>query len=1070
VPPGTSQNRPYTCPAMRFLSRFVDSNDRELKRIQPFVDEANALEPEFEALTDEEIRLRFADLRAEVHEAVAPDEPSDDELHHPDVERRRELARERHKHELERSQAALDDVVPEVFAMAREAMKRTLGMRHFDVQLVGGVVLHQGKIAEMKTGEGKTLVAPLAAILNSLTGRGVHVVTVNDYLARRDPQWMGPIYNFLGVSVGMITHDASYVFEPGFPTTDERLVNLRPVTRREAYAADVTYGTNNEFGFDYLRDNMVTELEQRVQRERAFGIVDEVDNILIDEARTPLIISGEAEESGDLYYTFARLVPKLVERPEGEEEGGDYYIDLKDKQVSPTEEGINKIERLVGVENLYDADPRLARHFEQALRAQALYKRDRDYIVKDGEIVIVDEFTGRQMPGRRWSEGLHQAIEAKEGVRVQRETVTMATITFQNYFRLYDKLAGMTGTAMTEAEEFHKIYNLEVVAVPTHRPMVREDEADLVFRSEPAKFNAVIDEIAEMQELGRPVLVGTISVEKSEMLGTMLMRRGIKHEVLNAKFHEKESGIVAQAGRTSAVTIATNMAGRGTDILLGGNPAGLASEILHRKGLNPAEVDKATYAAALAEAKAICDEDHVRVVGVGGLHIVGTERHDSRRIDNQLRGRAGRQGDPGSSRFYLSLEDDLMKRFASDRVAGLMERMGLEEDVAIESRLVSRTIESAQSRVEGYNFDMRKRVVEFDDVINKQRETIYAERDKVLRNEDLNETVRSFLDDEIDAIVDQYVGAVAHAEWELGELIAELGRMGVALPPTGVEDELAELGSADDIKAHLKALADDTLEKKIAEVGEDDWKLVERLVLLRTIDSLWVEHLTELDDMRRGIGLRGYAQQDPLNEFRREAFTLYEELRGFIRHQVASTIFRVTVTRQQAPAPGATPLPGPGQPARSGQSSDGVSRVAAAVSAGARTRAGTAALAGAGSAGAVSAGASSAASRASGTSVATNSANARGAPVPASAASSAARAAGGGTAAGGAAPRGIPGPASLRGAREMLGDQVVGSNGAGRGSAASGARPGYTPSGARIGRNDQCWCGSGLKYKKCHGR
>jgi preprotein translocase subunit SecA len=654
---------------MRFLSRFVDSNDRELRHIQPIVDEANELEDEIAALSDDEIRARFSEIRDEIREISEPGEPSDDELHHPDLERRRDLTKARRKKENERIQAALDDVAVDVFAMGREAMKRTLGMRQYDVQILGGVVLHQGKIAEMKTGEGKTFIPTFAAVLNSLTGRGVHIVTVNDYLARRDPQWMGPVYHFLGVSVGMITHDASFVFEPGYPTSDERLINLRPVTRKEAYAADITYGTNNEFGFDYLRDNMVVDLDQRVQRERSFAIVDEVDNILIDEARTPLIISGQAEESADLYYTFARLVPKLKGRPEGEEEGGDFFVDLKDKAVSPTEEGVEKMEGLLGIENLFDADPRLARHFEQALRAHALYRRDKDYIVKEGEIVIVDEFTGRQMPGRRWSEGLHQAIEAKEGLRVQRESVTLATITFQNYFRLYDKLAGMTGTAMTEAEEFHKIYNLEVVAIPTHKDMIRDDETDLVYRNEGSKFNAVIDEIAEMQELGRPVLVGTVSVEKSEVLSTMLNRRGVKHETLNAKFHEKESGIVAQAGRTGAVTIATNMAGRGTDILLGGNPAGLASEILHKRGLNPAEVDKATYDTALAEAKAVTDEDHERVVAAGGLHIIGTERHDSRRIDNQLRGRAGRQGDPGSSRFYLSLEDDLMKRFASNRAS-----------------------------------------------------------------------------------------------------------------------------------------------------------------------------------------------------------------------------------------------------------------------------------------------------------------------------------------------------------------------------------------------------------------
>jgi preprotein translocase subunit SecA len=1014
---------------MRLFSRFVDSNDREIRRIQPLVDEISGLEAEFEALSDEQIRAQIADIRAEIHEVAVPDEPSEDELHHPDLERRRELKRDRRKRQNERIQKALDDALPEVFAMSREAMKRTLGLRHFDVQLVGGVVLHQGKIAEMRTGEGKTFVPTLAAVLNSLTGRGVHVVTPNDYLARRDPQWMGPVFHFLGVSLGMITHDASYVFEPDFPTSDERLLNLRPVDRREAYAADVTYGTNNEFGFDYLRDNMVIELEQRVQRERSYAIVDEVDNILIDEARTPLIISGQAEESADLYFTFARLVPRLKERPEGAEEGGDYFVDLKDKAVSSTEEGVEKMEGWLGVENMYDADPRLARHFEQALRAHALYKRDRDYIVKDGEIVIVDEFTGRQMPGRRWSEGLHQAVEAKEGLRVQRESVTLATITFQNYFRLYDKLAGMTGTAMTEAEEFHKIYNLEVVAIPTHREMIREDEADLVFRDEKAKFNAMIDEIVEMQEAGRPVLVGTISVEKSELVATLLKRRGIKHEVLNAKFHEQESGIVAQAGRTGAVTIATNMAGRGTDILLGGNPAGLASEALHKEGLNPAEVDKATYAAALAEAKAITEAEHERVVGVGGLHIIGTERHDSRRIDNQLRGRAGRQGDPGSSRFYLSLEDDLMKRFANERVAGLMERLGLDEDTAIESRLVSKTIESAQSRVEGFNFDMRKRVVEYDDVINKQRETIYAERDKVLHNEDLTETVRQFIDEEIEALVATDLAGEDSHEWNLDGLTNALHQMGITGDGTS-PDELWELGTRDAITEHLLELADARLEARAAEIGEADWSTVERLVLVRTIDSLWVEHLTEIDDMRRGIGLRGYAQQDPLNEFRREAYELYEELRGLIRHGVASSIFRVTVTRQPAPIPGGDPA------------------VAASLAAGAAALSGGNGRSGA-AATAVAAGAARTVPGA-------------GPSMPAAGAP------------GSAIVRGaLPAAPQIAKAREQLGDAPVAAGGAGAtatAGSASGPALGFTPTGTRIGRNDPCWCGSGTKYKKCHGR
>jgi preprotein translocase subunit SecA len=955
-----------------FLNRFVDTNERELKRLQPLVEEINELEAEFEALADDEIRARMAEIRAEVGDAAAPfREPPDGELQQDDPERRRELARARREKENEAIAATLDAALPDVFAAARESLRRHVGMRHFDVQLLGGIVLHQGHIAEMKTGEGKTLVAPLAAALNGLAGRGAHVVTVNDYLARRDAQWMGPLYHGLGISVGIITHDTSYLFEPGYPTTDERLINLRPCTRREAYAADVTYGTNNEYGFDYLRDNMVTDLAERVQRGHAYAIVDEVDNILIDEARTPLIISGQAEESAELYQTFARLVPRLRARAEGAEEGGDYFVDLKDKQVGATEEGIHKIEGWLGIANLYGDDPRLARHFESALRAHALYRRDRDYIVEDGEIVIVDEFTGRKMPGRRWSEGIHQAIEAKEGLPVQRESVTLATITFQNYFRLYDKLAGMTGTAMTEAEELHKIYKLEVVAIPTHRGMMRADEPDLVYRNELAKFEALIDEIEQMREDGRPVLVGTVSVEKSEILSDMLTRRGIPHEALNAKFHEREAGIVAQAGRTGAVTISTNMAGRGTDILLGGNPTGMASEILHRQGLNPAEVDKATYDTAFAEAKAICDEDHEKVVAAGGLHVIGTERHESRRIDNQLRGRAGRQGDPGSSRFYLSLDDDLMKRFASERVAGLMERLGLEDDMAIESRLVSKTIESAQSRVEGYNFDVRKRVVEFDDVINKQRETIYAERDKVLRNEDLTDSVRAFVDEEVDVLIDEFLAGDNADDWNMGGLSSALAAMGLDGPRIS-EDALWKAGDRESIALHVREVADEALEDREHRYGADGWALAERVVLLRTIDALWVEHLTELDDMRRGIGLRGYAQQDPLNEFRREAHQLYGELRGLIRHGVASAIFRVTVN--VAPSDGGAgegPRPLPGGPYRP--------------------------------------------------------------------------------------PRPLPSPTAGSG-------DGAGSSGTGQ------ARPGHAPNGARIGRNDPCWCGSGLKYKRCHGR
>ena len=1054
-----------------FLSRFVDSNDRELRRIQPLVDAANALEAELQETPDEEIRERIAAIRADLADLQKGFGPTPDELEQDDLARRRDMESARQKKENAELQGALDDVLPEVFAAVREAFRRTLGMRPFDVQLLGAAVLHQGKIAEMKTGEGKTLVAPIAAVLNGLSGRGVHVVTVNDYLARRDPQWMGPVFHLLGLSLGVVVGDDAYVFEPGYPTSDERLINLRPCPRNEAYAADVTYGTNHHFGFDYLRDNLVTELDQRVQRGHAFAIVDEVDNILIDEARTPLIISGQAEESADLYYQFARLVPRLQARPEGAEEGGDYFVDLKDKAVSPTEDGVARIEGWLGVENLYD-DPRLARYFDSSLRAHALYKRDRDYIVRDGEIVIVDEFTGRQMPDRRWSEGLHQAVEAKEGLRVQRESVTLATVTFQNYFRLYAKLAGMTGTAMTEAEEFHKIYKLEVVSIPTNMPMIRDDEQDLVFRNEMGKFSALIDEIVEMTEAGRPVLVGTVSVEKSEILSELLKRRGIKHEVLNAKFHEKEAPIVAQAGRSGAVTIATNMAGRGTDIQLGGNPTGLASELLHREGLNPAEVDKATYDKAFAEAKAICDADHERVVAAGGLHIIGTERHDSRRIDNQLRGRAGRQGDPGSSRFYLSLDDDLMKRFASDRVAGLMQRLGLEDDVAIESRLVSKTIESAQTRVEGYNFDIRKRVVEFDDVIARQRETIYAERDKVLRNEALTDTVRAFIDEELDAMLDTYCAAPLPEDWNMEGLAAALHAMGLDGKGTH-EDDLWEIGSRDLLSAHLREIADGVLDAKMGEVGESDWAMVERVVLLRTIDSLWIEHLTELDDMRRGIGLRGYAQQDPLNEFKKEAFSLYDQLGELIRHQVATTIFRVSVVRQPA-APTADE-----------------SELAASLSAGANAiRAGAQAIgasgadglhaggaaalgaAGAGGAGLASQGGHAGAAAADGASAAPGAAP-RSSSTAARAAGGAAsftpspRQAGGAPATGPAvasgaalaAARNLPVAPALRNMQERLGDQALNAPKAGPGGP-----------GSKLGRNDPCYCGSGLKYKKCHGR
>jgi preprotein translocase subunit SecA len=886
---------------MKFLTRLADSNDREVRRLEPIVAQINDLEPEYSALSDEELRARTETFRARLQErlgdlltpielrAVPEDEEEETELAGGDPARHSEERKEQRKRERAEIDGALDEILPEAYAAVREAMRRALGKRHYDVQLLGGMILHSGTIAEMKTGEGKTFVAPLAAYLNGLTGRGVHVVTVNDYLAKRDAQWIGQVFWQLGMSVGSIQHDTAYLFDPDFPQTDEHLRNLRPVPRGEAYAADVTYGTNNEFGFDYLRDNLVVDLDQRVQRGHFFAIVDEVDNILIDEARTPLIISGQAEESADKYVQFARLVPRL----EAEE---DYLVDEKFRQVAITEIGTDKMERWLGVENLFDDDFSMARHLEQALKAEALYKVDRDYVIKDGEVIIVDEFTGRLMPGRRWSEGLHQAVEAKEGVKIQNESRTLATVTFQNYFRMYDKLAGMTGTAETEAEEFSKIYGLEVVVIPTNRPMIRDDFADLVFRSQKGKWNAVIDEIVEEHERGRPVLVGTISVEVSEMLGELLKRRGVKHNVLNAKFHEREAEIVAQAGRSDAVTIATNMAGRGTDILLGGNPEMLAADLLHKKGTNVLEASPEEYAAALAEADQACAADRDGVIEAGGLHIVGTERHDARRIDNQLRGRSGRQGDPGSSRFYLSLEDDLMRRFASDRVSALMGRLGFDDETALESGMVSRTIEGAQTRVEGYNFDARKHVVEYDDVINRQRETIYHERERILRSLHLGPTILAMLDDEVRALVAEHTSAEYHGDWNRDGLKSRL----TALIPTLGSRQLAPIDELTDVNALAEELAEvvaSAYEQKRAETGEDEIRVLERLVLLRVIDALWVEHLTAVDDMRRGIGLRAYSQRDPLNEFKVEAYRMFDELKSTIRRDVTHTIFRVTVTR-----------------------------------------------------------------------------------------------------------------------------------------------------------------------------
>ena len=804
-----------------------------------------------------------------------------------------------------RTGKTLDDLLPEAFAVVREAGWRRIKMRHYDVQLIGGVVLHQGKIAEMRTGEGKTLVATLPTYLNALTGKGVHVVTVNDYLARRDAEWMSNIYKFLGLTVGILVNGVE-------PQTAER---------RAAYQADITYGTNNEYGFDYLRDNMVASLEQAVQRELNFAIVDEVDNILIDEARTPLIISGQGQESTDQYVQFAKWAPYL--KPET-----DYTVEEKTRTVILTDDGIEKIEKLAGVKNIYDENNLdLTRYMENAIKAQIIFKRDKDYIVKDDEVIIVDEFTGRQMPGRRYSEGLHQAIEAKEGVKVQRENHTLATITFQNFFRLYNKLGGMTGTALTEAEEFHKIYKLDVMVIPTHKQMIRKDEADLIYRTTDGKFNAVVEEIKERHEKGQPVLVGTTSVETSEYLASLLDRQGIPHRVLNAKHHEREAQIVAQAGRSKAITIATNMAGRGTDILLGGNPEGYFESILrtHAEHVDfirdmPTrtqderdekeeaiqqylrEMSEEEKSDLFKQKERECKEDHDRVVALGGLHIIGTERHESRRIDNQLRGRAGRQGDPGSSRFFLALDDELMRRFAADRVAKVMERVGMEEDMPLESRLVSNFIEGAQTKVEGYNFDIRKNVVEYDDVIAKQREVIYADRRAVLERGDMHERILSMIRAEVTKLVDACIPGNMVMEEEQLETLFKALEVWVHVPEEIVPENLNAV-RREDIKQKLLTLVLDhyeergeSLKSQAREQGADDADLLrefERSYLLQVVDRLWMDHIDSLDVMRAGIGFRSLGQRDPLVEFKNEAFRMFDDLKQAIQHYTVDALLKL---------------------------------------------------------------------------------------------------------------------------------------------------------------------------------
>jgi preprotein translocase subunit SecA len=857
---------------------FGSKHERDVKRMRPSVAAINLLEAEVARWPDEAFRTRADELRQKVEAGTE-----------------------------------LDEILPEVFAMVREVGRRRVNMRHFDVQLMGGMVLHDGKIAEMATGEGKTLVATLPAVLNGLTGRGVHIVTVNDYLARRDAQWMGPIYHQLGLSVAVIQHEVSFFYDPDYVPTDSRFLGLRPCQRREAYLADITYGTNNEFGFDYLRDNMRFALDELVQRELHYAIVDEVDSILIDEARTPLIISGPTEESTDLYYKVDRIIPRLSRAAtitEGklheieEVRQGDYIVDEKAKTVTLTESGVARCEQLLGVGNLYDPQHiDTLHHIHQGLRAHTLFQKDVDYVAKDGQIVIVDEFTGRLMPGRRWSDGLHQAIEAKEGLRIQQENQTLATITFQNYFRMYEKLAGMTGTADTEAAEFAKIYKLDVVVIPTNRALVRVNHPDIVYKTEREKFDAVVQEIKELHEKGRPILIGTVSIEKSERLSKLLKKSGVPdHQVLNAKYHEKEAEIVAQAGRINAVTIATNMAGRGTDILLGGNPDFLAREMLRKRGIDPAAVPEEDRRRAHEDARKITEAEHGQVVALGGLHILATERHESRRVDNQLRGRSGRQGDPGSSRFYLSLEDDLLRIFGSERIQKIMDRLGMEEGEPIEHRLVTRAIQTAQKRVEAHHFEIRKHLLEYDDVMNKQREVVYKMRREILQGESQEETVREWMDDLLDGIVDTYAAEGVHPEdWDLGGLGEAVHRQFDVKLPAGVAAR--EVASREALREALGEAVQARYAARERELSTELLRTLERWVMLHVIDGQWKDHLLSMDHMKEGIGLRGYGQRDPLTEYKREAYDLFEDMVDRVRASVIELLFKMQVAREAVPEP-----------------------------------------------------------------------------------------------------------------------------------------------------------------------
>ncbi|MEA2614990.1 MAG: preprotein translocase subunit SecA [Chloroflexota bacterium] len=981
---------------MSRLTRILgDPIKKDVRRAGSTVDAINALEAQMQALGDEELRAKTAEFRERLGvegpdlslgQPVSVGITGDDEEEEEGVQEDR---REVEMAERERDRL-LEEILPEAFACVREASRRVLGMRHFDVQLIGGMVLHQGKIAEMRTGEGKTLVATLPLYLNALLGRGAHLVTVNDYLARRDAGWNGPLYHALGLTVGVIAHEMSLIYDPEHHDEshfDSRLRNLRPCSRREAYATDITYATNNELGFDYLRDNMAVTVEQCVQRRLWYAIVDEVDSILVDEARTPLIISGEADEPTEKYYTYARLIPRLV----AEE---DFTKDEKTKSAALTEEGIAKIEKWTGLTNVYDLEHAADAHqINQALRAHALYLRDREYIVKDGEVIIVDEFTGRTMPGRRWSDGLHQAIEAKEGVKVQQENITLATITFQNFFRLYRKLAGMTGTAITEAEEFHKIYSLDVIPIPTNRPMIRKDESDLIYKTEEGKFKAVAEEIAERAEKGQPVLVGTTSIEKSERLSRELEKRGIVHNVLNAKQHEREASIVAEAGKPRAVTIATNMAGRGTDIVLGEG-----------------------------------------VADVGGLYIIGTERHESRRIDNQLRGRSGRQGDPGETRFFLSFEDDLMRVFGGDRMQGLMDRLRIDEDTPIESRMVTRQIEGAQSRVEGHNFDSRRHVVEYDDVMNKQREVIYGERRKILEGTDTRTNLMSMVDRLVASEVPTFCEGRNREGWDL-EGLWERFRQIAPLPPVEEVDLDSLGGSVEEIGEAVTNELVAGYEEKETQYGEATMRYVEQRVMLEVIDQKWRTYLTQMDHLREGVTLVGYGQKDPLMEYKGQAFEAFGELIEEIQREIVRLLMHVQIQLQAPPEPPPGPAAdGSPPPGDGGDGSPEAGAEAEVPDAGGGADSPPAARPAAAQA---SAGLARAAARARTTPAATAGAPAVAAPAP--------------------RVRNVV-ESSSEGTRAASGSASPGNGGA------------AVETHGKVGRNEPCPCGSGLKYKRCHGR